>query len=478
MTTRPLNFSRIENDSLGEVAVPADAYYGAQTQRAVENFPISGLKPFPVFIQALGYIKLCAAEVHVALGLLDPVKADPIQKAAWEVIEGRFSDQFVVDPYQAGAGTSHHMNVNEVIANRATQLLGGKLGQYQVHPNDDVNKSQSTNDVIPTAMRLGCLFLLPGLVDAVIDLVGDFREKAHEFDPILKSGRTHLQDAAPVRLGQEFGAYAQALDRDLMTIQVASAGLHRLGIGGTAVGTGLNAHPEYSQRMVSVLSRHTRLELLLSDSLFESMQSMSDFVNLSAALRTLALTLNRIANDLRLLASGPTTGLDEIRLPAVQPGSSIMPGKINPVMAEMMNMVCYHVVGCDATVMMASQAGQLELNVMMPVIAQHLFDMLSILTNAIRAFSVKCVTGIEANPEKANTWLEKNPILATALNPLIGYTSAAELVKESTANDESLRELAVRKAHAGELVNIQTGTPVSEDQVAALLSDLRKMTGK
>lgn len=478
METRPLTLSRVEKDTLGEVIVPVDAYYGAQTQRAVENFPVSGQKPYPVFIYSLGYIKLCAAEVHADLGLLDPAKADTICKAAWEVIESRFNDQFVVDPYQAGAGTSHHMNANEVIANRATELLGGKLGEYLVHPNDDVNMSQSTNDVIPTAMRLGCLLLLPDLMEALSGLVEALADKSREFDPILKSGRTHLQDAAPVRLGQEFGAYARAVERDQERIRAASAGLKRLGIGGSAVGSGLNVHPEYPQRMVDALCKHTGLHLALSDNLFESMQSMADFIDFSAALRTTALTLNRIANDFRLLASGPTSGLDEIRLPAVQPGSSIMPGKVNPVMAEMLNMACYHVVGCDATVMMAGQAGQLELNVMMPVIAHHLFDMCTVLTGAVRAFTRLCVLGLQANPLKTAGWLTRNPILATALNPLIGYAAAAELVKEAAANDRPLPELALEKARNGDLHDLHTGQPVTPPQIESIFSDLRSLTGK
>lgn len=478
MKTRPLSLTRIENDTLGEVVVPLDAYFGAQTQRAIENFPISNLKPFPVFIQSVAYIKLAAAAVHGQLDMLDPAKVDTIQKAAWEVIEGRFNDQFMVDPYQAGAGTSHHMNANEVIANRATELLGGKLGEYLVHPNDDVNKSQSTNDVIPTAMRIGCLLLQPDLEKAVTGLIEDLQQKAEEFNPIIKSGRTHLQDAAPVRLGQEFGAYACALEYDLKRVLLASDGLHMLGIGGSAVGTGLNVPEGYSHLMVESLTKTTGLKLQLADNLFERMQSMADFMDFSATLRTLALTLNRIANDLRLLASGPATGLDEIHLPAVQPGSSIMPGKVNPVMAEMLNMVCYHVVGCDTTIMMAGQAGQLELNVMMPVIAHHLFDMMITLTNAIYAFSDKCIRGIEANPQKVANWLHGNPILVTALNPLIGYASAAELVKESTSKGESLLELTVRKAQAGELVDINSGGSVSEEQVKRILLDLRNMTGE
>ena len=338
--------------------------------------------------------------------------------------------------------------------------------------------SQSTNDVIPTAMRLGCLLLLPDLMEALNGLVEALNDKAREFDPIVKSGRTHLQDAAPVRLGQEFGAYARAVERDQERIRAASAGLKRLGIGGSAVGSGLNVHPEYPQRMVDALCKHTGLHLELSDNLFESMQSMADFVDFSASLRTTAMTLNRIANDFRLMASGPTSGLDEIRPPAVQPGSSIMPGKVNPVMAEMLNMACYHIAGCDTTIMMAGQAGQLELNVMMPVIAQHLFDMCTVLSGAVRVFARRCVLGLQANPQKAAEWLERNPILATALNPLIGYAAAAELVKESMAAGRSLPELALEKAAAGELRDLHTGQPVQPAQIETLFSDLRHLTGK
>lgn len=477
MNLQSPSLTRIERDSLGEVAVPLDAYYGAQTQRAVENFPVSGLKPFPVFIHAVGYIKWSAAEVHAQLGLLDSAKAEAIAIAASEVTEGRFDNQFVVDPYQAGAGTSHHMNANEVIANRATELLGGRLGEYRVHPNDDVNMSQSTNDVIPTAMRLGALLLLPDLEVSINSLMENLREKSRAWNGIVKSGRTHLQDAAPVRLGQELGAYACALDRDLARIRTASSGLHRLGIGGSAVGTGLNVPPDYPALMVAALSRHTGLTLALSDNLFESMQSMADFVDFSASLRTLALTLNRIANDIRLLASGPASGLDEIRLPAVQPGSSIMPGKVNPVMAEMLNMVCYHAVGCDTTIALAGQAGQLELNVMMPVIAQHLFDMLTTLARGMDLFSRKCVAGMQAQPGKASAWLEANPIIATALNPLIGYTEAAALVKEAQQSGESLRVVALRRAETRSLRDLHTGKLVTPAQIADLFSDLRHLTG-
>ncbi len=441
--------TRIERDSLGEIRVPANALYGAQTQRAVENFPISGLKPWPAFIWSMAMIKRAAAEVNRDLGLLEERPANAIIQAAQEVIDGKWNDQFVVDPFQAGAGTSHNMNVNEVIANRATQILGGKLGEYLVHPNDHVNMAQSTNDTIPTAIRLGCLWRVDELVSTLTGLVEALNAKAAEFDDIVKSGRTHLQDAVPVRLGQEFGAYARAVERDGQRIREAAERLRRLGIGGTAVGSGLNAHPEYHARMVARLSELTGLRLTTSDNLFESMQSMADAAAFSGSLRTLALTLIRIANDLRLLASGPATGLDEIRFPAMQPGSSIMPGKVNPVMAEMLDMAMFHVVGCDTTVAFAAQAGQLELNVMMPIIAHNLFEAMQIIIGSVQAFTDRAVKGLTANREKAEGWLSKNAIIVTALNPLIGYSQGAQLVKDSLANNISIRELIEQKTKEG-----------------------------
>jgi fumarate hydratase class II len=332
-----MNGTRIEKDSLGEIEVPSDALYGAQTMRAVQNFDISGLRPYRAFVWSMATIKKAAALVNMDLGLLDDERGKAIVQASQEVIDGKRDDQFVVDPFQAGAGTSHNMNTNEVIANRANQILGHKLDEpgKPVHPNDHVNMAQSTNDTIPTAIRLGCLWRLDELTGEVNRLAGELRKKASEFDDIVKSGRTHLQDAVPVRLGQEFGGYARAVARDAERIRHAAEGLRRLGIGGTAVGTGLNAHPEYHARMVKKLSELTGLALYESDNLFETMQSMADAVDFSASMRTLAVTLDRIANDFRLLSSGPSTGLDEIDLPTVQPGSSIMPGKVNPVLAEM-----------------------------------------------------------------------------------------------------------------------------------------------
>jgi aspartate ammonia-lyase len=468
--------TRIEHDSLGDVHVPVDVIYGAQTQRAVENFQISGLKPRPAFIWSMAVIKRSAAEVNCDLGLLDSERAQAIIKASQEVIDGKWNNQFVVDPFQAGAGTSHNMNVNEVIANRATLLMGGKPGEYLVHPNDHVNMAQSTNDTIPTAIRLGCLWRLDELLAALKNLVDALNFKAAEFDDIVKSGRTHLQDAVPVRLGQEFSAYAKAVERDSERVRNAAEGLRRLGIGGTAVGSGLNAHPEYHTRMVKKLSELTGLKLYESDNLFESMQSMADAAHFSGSIRTLALTLIRIANDFRLLASGPSTGLDEIRLPAVQPGSSIMPGKVNPVMAEMLDMAMFYVIGCDTTVALGTQAGQLELNVMMPVIAHGLFEAMQVTIGAVRAFTEQAVKDLTANREKAEGWLAKNAIVVTALNPIIGYSQGAELVKEALRRNLAIREVAVQKAKEGLLRHRDNDKPVSVDEIEHALSDLRQLT--
>lgn len=478
---------RVERDALGEVRVPAEALYGAQTQRAVENFPISGLRPWRAFIWSIAAVKRAAALVNEELGLFNDREvngkhftsrqlAGAIAQAAAEVMEGKWHEQFVVDPFQAGAGTSHNMNANEVIANRATQILGGQAGEYYVHPNDHVNMAQSTNDVIPTCIRLGALWRLEELLAALGNLQAALEQKAQEFDDIVKSGRTHLQDAVPVRLGQEFGAYAKVIERAAERIRIAAEGLRRLGIGGTATGTGLNAHPAYHARMVKKLAELTGLTLYESENLFESMQSMADFASFSAALRTLALELIRIANDLRLLASGPTTGLDEIRFPAVQPGSSIMPGKVNPVMAEMLNQAMFHVIGCDTTIALAAQAGQLELNVMMPIIGHNLFEMMQVTIGAINAFTERAVRGIQANRKKAEGWLARNPIIVTALNPLIGYAQGAELVKEALARNLTIRELALEKARAGALRHRDEPRPVTPEEIEQALSDLRRLT--
>lgn len=468
--------TRIERDSLGEVQVPTNALYGAQTQRARENFQVSGLKPWPAFIWSMATIKRAAAEVNRDLGLLEPSVAAAIVQAAQEIIDGKWADQFVVDPFQAGAGTSHNMNVNEVIANRATQLLGGEVGKYKVNPNDHVNMSQSTNDTIPTAIRLGALWRLDELLRKVQELAEALSRKAGEFDDVVKSGRTHLQDAVPVRLGQEFGAYARAVERDAERIFRSAEGMRRLGIGGTATGTGLNAHPEFHSRMVKHLAELTGISLYQSDNLFESMQSMADVADFSSSLRTLAVTLVRIANDFRLLASGPSTGLDELRLPSVQPGSSIMPGKVNPVMAEMLDMAMFHVQGCDLTISLAAQAGQLELNVMMPIIAHNLFEAMQIMIGSISMFTERCVVGLTANREKAAGWLAKNAIVVTALNPLIGYAAGASLVKEALKRNATIQEVAIEKAEKGELKHRDKDLPVTPDEIVAALSDLRRLT--
>jgi fumarate hydratase, class II len=436
---------RIEKDSLGEVKVPANAYYAAQTQRAVQNFPISGMKPYPAFIWSMATIKRAAAEVHLDLGLLDEKIAKAMMQAADEVIAGKFNKHFVVDPFQAGAGTSHNMNVNEVISNRANEILGYKLDDAKkpVNPNDHVNMAQSTNDSIPTAIRLGALWRFDELVASLQGCVNAFRAKAAEADDVVKSGRTHLQDAVPIRLGQEFGAYAKAIERDVEKINMAAEGLRRLGIGGTANGTGLNAHEEYHPRMIQKITALTGITVYESDDLFESMQSLQDATFFSSALRTAAQDFTRIANDIRLLASGPTTGLAEITCPTVQPGSSIMPGKVNPVMAEMLNMAMYHIMGNDFTILMGAQAGQLELNVMMPIVAHNLFESMHVMIGAVNAFTEKCVAGLIINREKAESWLAKNPILVTALNPIIGYNKGAEVAKKALAENRSIREIVV-----------------------------------
>ncbi|MBI1802014.1 MAG: aspartate ammonia-lyase [Chloroflexi bacterium] len=444
--------TRIEKDSLGPMEVPANALYGAQTQRAVLNFPISGLKPYPAFIWSMALIKHAAAEVNMDLGLLDRKLGGAIVQSAREVLENQWNDQFVVDPFQAGAGTSHNMNANEVIASRANQILGFALDDpaKPVNANDHVNMAQSTNDTIPTALRLGCLWRLDELLRTIDALADALEAKAKEFDSVVKSGRTHLQDAVPVRLGQEFGAYALAVRHDRERIAAAGDRLRHMPIGGTATGTGLNAHPEYHRRMVRRLGELSGLRLHESENLFEAMQSMADPADFSAAMKTLAVTLTRVCNDLRLLASGPTTGLDEIRLPAVQPGSSIMPGKVNPVMAEMLNMLCYHVMGNDLTVTLAAAAGQLELNVMMPIIAYNLFQTMDLLINGIRAFTEKCVVGISANREKAEGWLAKSAVLVTALNPVIGYLKAAEVSKEAMARNIPIKQVVLEKGYLSE----------------------------
>ena len=439
--------TRIEKDSLGERAIPAEAYYGVQTHRALENFPISGLKPKPAYVEATVHIKKCAAAVNKMLGLLDGKRADAIVRACDEILAGKLREWFVVDVYQAGAGTSHNMNANEVIANRAIELLGGRKGDYAlVHPNDHVNMAQSTNDVCPTAIRISAVVGTDTLLRSVHGLEGAFAAKSREFDRIVKSGRTHLQDAVPVRLGQEFGAYAANVRKHCEKIRLAADTNKELGIGGTAVGTGLNSHPAYRKLMVEELSRDLGIDFRCADDYFEAMQSLRPLVELSGTVRNLSQDLIRIANDLRLLNSGPKTGLAEISLPAVQPGSSIMPGKVNPVMAEMLDMVCFQVIGCDTTVLWAAQAGQLELNVMMPVVAYNLLHEIEILSSSVGAFTERCVKDIHADERRCSAYAEASTSIITVLSPHIGYAHAAEIAKAYLESGKSLKQI-VRENH-------------------------------
>ena len=437
---------RLEKDPLGEKQVPADALYGIQTLRAVENFPISGLRPLPAFVDAVIWIKKAAALTHRETGRLEARLADAIVRAADEILAGQHRDQFVVDVYQAGAGTSHNMNCNEVLANRANELLGAARGAYApVHPNDHVNMAQSTNDVIPTAMRLATLATLPLLLDAMQGLAESLLARGRDFDGIVKAGRTHLQDATPIRLGQEFTAYGRTVARHRAKLAEAAEWLRPMNIGGTAVGTGLNADPEYPRLMVEQLRAITGMDLREAQDRIQLMQSMGDIATMSGALRAWTLDLNRIASDIRMLASGPRTALAEIQLPAVQPGSSIMPGKVNPSIAEMVNQVCFQVLGLDTTVALASEAGQLELNVMMPVITHNIVFALLILANAVRVFDERCVRGIEADAAQCAHWLERSPALVTALAPRIGYAEAAKLAKEALATGLTVKELVMKK---------------------------------
>src|SRR6266542_3277438 len=444
--TEAMSATRIERDPLGELPVPADALYGIQTERARHNFPISHLAPLAPFVDAVIWIKKAAALTHKETGRLDAKLADAIVRAADEVLAGAHRDHFVVDPYQAGAGTSHNMNCNEVLANRANELLGSTRGAYQpVHPNDHVNLAQSTNDVIPTAIRLAALAQLPALLEATSRLARAFLAKGKAFDGILKSGRTHLQDATPIRLGQEFTAFGRTIERNRDRIAAAADALRDLGIGGTAVGTGLNAEPEYPGLMVKHLRAITGLELREGKDRVQLMQSMGDAAAFSGAVRTYAVDLGKIASDLRLLASGPRTGFAEILLPAVQPGSSIMPGKVNPSIPEMVNQVCFQVIGNDVTVAASAEAGQLELNVMMPVIAHNVLFSMMLLSNATRVLAERCVEGIAANAAQSAHWLERSPALVTALAPKIGYAEAAKLAKEAVAKNVTVRQLVIEK---------------------------------
>jgi fumarate hydratase class II len=435
--------TRIEKDTMGEVRVPASALWGAQTARAVENFPISGLRAHPGFVDATVRVKLAAARVNARLGLLPRRKARAIERAAREVLAGRHREHFVVDVYQAGAGTSHNMNVNEVLANRATELLGGRRGAERlVDPNDDVNMAQSTNDVVPTAIRLAALDLAPAVVETLSGLADTFERKARRWDRIVKSGRTHLMDATPITLGQEVSGWAAALRAAAGRVRDALPEVSVIGLGGTAVGTGLNAHPRYRALVVAELERLTGIPLTPAPNPFYAMQSLAPAVALSATLRTAALELVRIGGDIRLLGSGPNTGFGELQLPPVQPGSSIMPGKVNPSMAEMLAMVSYQVLAMDAGIAWAASGGQLELNVMMPLVAWDLCHALDILAHAVRAFDARCARGLEPVPDRARHYAERTVSLATALAPRLGYARAAEIVKASVATGRSIVDLA------------------------------------
>ena len=438
--------TRVEHDPLGEHTVPADAYYGIQTARAVENFPISDLRAPADLVVATVLIKKAAARANVELGRLDPRVGEAISKAADEILTGGFRDQFVVDVYQAGAGTSHNMNVNEVLANRAGELLGGARGEYKlVHPNDHVNMGQSTNDVFPSATRLALLLGLAPLVDSARALAASLHQKAGDFANVLKVGRTHLQDAVPMTLGQEFTGYAACIDRGADDVRDAAEQLKELNLGATAVGTGLNAGDEFTNRAVKYLAESAGIALVPAANRFRVTQSMGDVLAYSGAMRRLAIELGKVASDLRLLSMGPRAGLSEIALPAVQPGSSIMPGKVNPSVPEMVNQVCFQVVGCDTTVCMAAEAGQLELNVMMPVIAWNSLHASTILRNAMRALTTRTVDGITADEARARELLERSTALATALSPYLGYEKTAAIAKESVATGKPIRQIVLER---------------------------------
>ncbi|MBW4685159.1 MAG: aspartate ammonia-lyase [Komarekiella atlantica HA4396-MV6] len=468
MTQQPDFEFRIERDSMGDRQIASSVYYGIQTLRAIENFPISGIRPLPTYVDACILIKKATAIVNGELGCIPQDISQAIVQAADEILAGKFREQFVVDVYQAGAGTSHHMNVNEVLANRALEILSEQKGNYKrVSPNDHVNYGQSTNDVIPTAIRIGGLLALsktlqPGLDKAIAAL----EDKAVEFQDIVKSGRTHMQDAVPVRLGENFRAWAQILTEHQNRIYTASGDLMVLGLGGSAAGTGMNTHPQYRARVVEILSELLNSPLEPAPHLMAAMQSMAPFVNVSGALRNLAQDLVKISHDLRLMDSGPKTGLKEIQLPPVQPGSSIMPGKYNPVMAEMTSMVCFQVMGYDSAIALAAQAGQLELNVMMPLIAYNLIHSIEILGSTIATLAQRCIQGITANKERCLAYAEGSLALVTALNSHIGYLKAADVAKESLETGKSLRQIVLEQ---GLMSEAELATVLNLEQMSSIL---------
>jgi len=447
MTERAHPSYRSERDSMGERSVPEHAYYGIQTLRARENFPISGIGPPATYVEACVLVKKAAARTNRELGCIPSDIGTAIERAADEVLAGQLRDQFVVDVYQAGAGTSHHMNVNEVLANRALELLGDRKGHYaRLSPNDHVNYGQSTNDVIPTAIRIGALLALERTLDpALAAAIATLERKADEFQTVVRAGRTHLQDAVPVRLGETFRAWAQTASEHWARLQSAATELQSLGLGGSATGTGLNTHPQYRERVVACLAELTGWPLQVAPHPMAAMQSMAPFTHASGALRNLAQETLKISHDLRLMDSGPNTGLREIRLPPVQPGSSIMPGKYNPVMAEMAAMVGFQVMGYDSAIAQAAQAGQLELNVMMPLIAYNLIHSIELMGNTLSALEARCLQGIEANPERCRAYAEASIALVTALNPHIGYLNAAEVARQALQTGRSIREIVLEQ---------------------------------
>lgn len=437
--------TRTEEDFLGKVQVPAGAYYGAFTVRASSTFKLSGLKPAMRLIHAYALIKKAAALANSDLGLLDKKTSQAIVQAADEVIQGRFNDQFIIDPFQAGAGTPNNMNVNEVLANRATELLGGKKGRYLVHPNNHVNMAQSSNDVGPAAIRLMALAEPKPLFGQMKAIESVWMAKSKSYARLVKVGRTHLQDAVPITYGQVFEAYAQAVARDRRLLEQAYDALLELGIGGTALGTGITTHPKFKEKIVSHLSQLTGLELRIAASSVETTQNMNVFLQLSAALRNYAVTLNRIANDLRLLASGPSAGFGEILLPEVEPGSSIMPGKVNPSVPEAVNMLCWQVMGNDQIILQAVQSGQLELNFGTPLIAHTLLISLDLLTQGSRMFREKCLAGLKVDEKRCQELLDASYIYATALNPYLGYSAVSRLVREASEKKVSLKKLVLQR---------------------------------
>ena len=429
---------------MGEMRVPANAYYGAQTARAVENFPISSWRFPRAFIRALGLIKTHAANTNAELGLLEPKIAEAAQKAGREVTEGKFDYQFVVDIFQTGSGTSTNMNANEVIANRASEILGGKVGDRSVHPNDHVNKGQSSNDVIPSAIHLSALDgIVHQLIPALEELQAALRAKADEFDEIIKIGRTHLQDATPIRLGQEFSGYAAQIEQSITRLEPVLEHLGALALGGTAVGTGINTHVDFAKRTIAKIAVDTGLTLHEAENHFAAQGAIDTCVETSGVLKCIAVALVKIANDIRWLGSGPRCGLGELRLPATQPGSSIMPAKVNPVMAEMVIQVAAQVIGADATVTYSGTFGAFELNTMLPVVAINLLQAIDLLTNASRVFARRCVKGLEADAEKCRSNIEQSLAMCTALAPVIGYDQAAKIAKIAYETGRTVREVAL-----------------------------------